>query len=155
MNNGKPRETEGGRELDYLAVDRFLSDPVCARALEAAFGFGLIDRLIQAYEIPTQSCVLAHVTTQLAALERGAPVDLVFQSIAGSEAAGVVTALGTGVTTLRVGDRVAYAPVMGAYAEYAAIPADRLIPLPASLDARTAAAVTLQGMTAHYPVKSP
>ena len=48
---------------------------------------GLIDRLIQAYAIPTQSCVLAHVTTQLAALERGAPVDLVFQSIAGTEAA--------------------------------------------------------------------
>jgi len=48
---------------------------------------GLIDRLIQAYKIPTQSCVLAHVTTQLAALERGAPVDLVFQSIAGTEGA--------------------------------------------------------------------
>jgi NADPH2:quinone reductase len=74
--------------------------------------------------------------------------------IPGSEAAGVVTALGAGVTTVRVGDRVAYAPVMGAYAEYAAIPADRLIPLPASVDARTAAAVTLQGMTAHYLVTS-
>jgi len=47
----------------------------------------LIDELIRRYEIPTQSCVLAHVTTQLAALERGAPVDLVFQSIAGTEAA--------------------------------------------------------------------
>ena len=43
--------------------------------------------LIAAYEIPTQSCVLAHVTTQIAAIERGAPVDLVFQSIAGTEAA--------------------------------------------------------------------
>ena len=47
----------------------------------------LIDELIQRYEIPTQSCVLAHVTTQLAALERGAPLDLMFQSIAGTEAA--------------------------------------------------------------------
>jgi ethanolamine ammonia-lyase large subunit len=47
----------------------------------------LIDELIQRYEIPTQSCVLAHVTTQLDALARGAPVDLVFQSIAGTEAA--------------------------------------------------------------------
>jgi len=47
----------------------------------------LIDEVIQRYEIPTQSCVLAHVTTQLAALERGAPIDLVFQSIAGTEAA--------------------------------------------------------------------
>ena len=46
----------------------------------------LIDELIQRYGIPTQSCVLAHVTNQLAAIERGAPVDLVFQSIAGTEA---------------------------------------------------------------------
>ncbi len=47
----------------------------------------LIDALRQRFAIPLQSCVLAHVTTQLAALERGAPVDLVFQSIAGTEAA--------------------------------------------------------------------
>ena len=47
----------------------------------------LMDDLITRYEIPTQSCVLAHVTTQLRAIEQGAPVDLVFQSIAGSQAA--------------------------------------------------------------------
>lgn len=47
----------------------------------------MLDTLIQRYEIPTQSCVLAHVTTQLEALRRGAPIDLVFQSIAGTEAA--------------------------------------------------------------------
>lgn len=46
-----------------------------------------LDRLITAYSIPTQSCCLAHISTQLAALERGAPVDLLFQSIAGTEAA--------------------------------------------------------------------
>ena len=46
-----------------------------------------LDSLISKYEIPTQSCVLAHVTTQLEAIRRGAPVDLVFQSIAGTEAA--------------------------------------------------------------------
>src|SRR6202142_1225491 len=44
-------------------------------------------RLIEAYKIPTQSCCLAHITTQLAALKRGAPVDLLFQSVAGTEAA--------------------------------------------------------------------
>ena len=44
-------------------------------------------RLIEAYDIPTQSCCLAHITTQLAALKRGAPVDLLFQSVAGTEAA--------------------------------------------------------------------
>ncbi len=47
----------------------------------------LLDELIRRYAIPTQSCVLAHVTTQLEAMRRGAPVDLVFQSIAGTEAA--------------------------------------------------------------------
>ncbi len=47
----------------------------------------MLAELIERYEIPTQSCVLAHITTQLAAIERGAPVDLVFQSIAGTETA--------------------------------------------------------------------
>ena len=47
----------------------------------------LIDGLRQRFQIPVQSCVLAHITTQLAALEQGAPVDLIFQSIAGTEAA--------------------------------------------------------------------
>jgi ethanolamine ammonia-lyase large subunit len=47
----------------------------------------MIDRIRERYQIPTQSCVLAHITTQLQALERGAPVDLIFQSIAGSEKA--------------------------------------------------------------------
>ncbi|MEP6668344.1 MAG: ethanolamine ammonia-lyase subunit EutB [Chthoniobacter sp.] len=55
----------------------------------AAYGtlLRLIDQLIQEYEIPTQSCVLAHVTTALRCMEAGEPVDLVFQSIAGSQAA--------------------------------------------------------------------
>jgi ethanolamine ammonia-lyase large subunit len=48
---------------------------------------GALNRLVDAYEIPTQTCCLAHITTQLAALSRGAPVDLLFQSVAGSEAA--------------------------------------------------------------------
>ena len=46
-----------------------------------------LDRLIETYQIPTQACCLAHISTQLASLERGAPVDLLFQSIAGTEAA--------------------------------------------------------------------
>ncbi len=68
----------------------------------------------------------------------------------GQEAAGVVTGVGTGVTDVQVGDRVAYTNVLGAYAEYAAVPADRVVPLPASVDARHGAAALLQGMTAHY-----
>ncbi len=46
-----------------------------------------LNRLVDAYEIPTQTCCLAHIATQLAALNRGAPVDLLFQSVAGTEAA--------------------------------------------------------------------
>ncbi|HET7435711.1 MAG TPA: quinone oxidoreductase [Thermoanaerobaculia bacterium] len=68
----------------------------------------------------------------------------------GSEAAGVVEAVGEDVDEVKVGDRVAYAMVPGAYASYAAVPAAKLVPLPDEIDARTAAAAMLQGMTAHY-----
>src|SRR5689334_5953121 len=46
-----------------------------------------LNRLVDAYEIPTQTCCLAHITTELAALSRQAPIDLLFQSVAGTEAA--------------------------------------------------------------------
>ena len=68
----------------------------------------------------------------------------------GMEAAGTVAATGPEVTEIRVGDRVAYAPHLGAYAEYAVVPDERLVKIPDGLDARSAAAVILQGMTAHY-----
>lgn len=68
----------------------------------------------------------------------------------GSEGAGVVEGIGPGVTEVAVGDRVAYAGALGAYAEYAVVPAARLVSLPAKVDFKTAAAVMLQGMTAHY-----
>lgn len=68
----------------------------------------------------------------------------------GSEAAGIVAAVGAGVTDVAVGDRVAYAMVLGAYAEYAAVPAARLVKVPDAVDLQTAAAVMLQGLTAHY-----
>jgi NADPH2:quinone reductase len=68
----------------------------------------------------------------------------------GMEAAGTVTATAPDVTEVRTGDRVAYAPHIGAYAEYAAVPADRLVKLPAGMDSHSAAATMLQGMTAHY-----
>ncbi len=68
----------------------------------------------------------------------------------GSEGAGVVTAVGSDVDTLRPGDRVAYTGVLGSYAEFAAVPADRLVRLPETVSTRQAAACMLQGMTAHY-----
>ncbi len=68
----------------------------------------------------------------------------------GQEGAGVVEALGPGVEVVAPGDRVAWAGPLGSYAEWAALPADRLVPVPAGVGAETAAAVMLQGMTAHY-----
>ena len=66
------------------------------------------------------------------------------------EGAGVVEAVGEGVTEAAPGDRVAYAMPRGAYAEYHCVPAWQLVKLPAAVDYNTAAAVMLQGMTAHY-----
>jgi NADPH2:quinone reductase len=72
----------------------------------------------------------------------------------GVEAAGVVTVVGPEVTGLAPGDRVAYTGVAGADAEYAAVPAERLVPVPAGVSTKQAAAVILQGMTAHYLASS-
>jgi NADPH2:quinone reductase len=74
--------------------------------------------------------------------------------VSGQEAAGVVTEVGSEVTTLQPGDRVAYTSVLGSYAEYAAVPASRLVKIPDELDFEQAAAAMLQGMTAHYLVHS-
>lgn len=70
--------------------------------------------------------------------------------IAGAEAAGTVEAVGPGVATVRLGERVASFNVLGAYAEYALAQAERLVPLPDRVTTRQAAAVLLQGATAHY-----
>jgi len=78
----------------------------------------------------------------------GYPVQLPF--IPGREGAGVVEAVGEGVTNVKPGDRVAYAGQPGAYAEASVIQADSLIPLPADLSFEQGAAFPLQGMTAHY-----
>ena len=68
----------------------------------------------------------------------------------GMEAAGVIEQVGAEVTEFKVGDRVAYASQQGSYAEYAAVPAAKLVPVPDGLDSRSAATALLQGMTAHY-----
>ena len=70
--------------------------------------------------------------------------------IIGSEGAGVVTTVGSAVTSVKAGDRVAWAMVLGSYAEYAIVPADRLVPVPEQVSLEDAAAAMLQGMTAHY-----
>src|SRR5687768_16262742 len=76
------------------------------------------------------------------------PAQLPF--VNGQEAAGVVTETGSEVTELQVGDRVAYSGALGSYAEFAAVPAARLVKIPDDLSFEQAAAAMLQGMTAHY-----
>lgn len=68
----------------------------------------------------------------------------------GLEAAGIVEAMGENTSLFRVGDRVAYGLSLGAYAEYALVPEEKLVPIPESLSMDKTAAVMLQGMTAHY-----
>ncbi len=68
----------------------------------------------------------------------------------GMEAAGVVEAVGDGVSHIKPGDRVAYGTVLGAYAEQRIAPADRLVPIAEGVEDRTAAAMMLKGMTAEY-----
>ncbi|HXY15779.1 MAG TPA: quinone oxidoreductase [Terriglobales bacterium] len=70
--------------------------------------------------------------------------------VLGQEGAGSVTAIGADVKSLKVGERVAWTGVLGSYAEYAAVPADRLVPVPSGITDQQAAAAMLQGMTAHY-----
>ena len=82
-----------------------------------------------------------------------------FPASVGQEAAGVVDAVGPGATEVQVGQRVAYTGQPGAYADFAVVAASALVPLPDGVDTCTAAAVMMQGMTAHalavsaYPLK--
>ncbi len=68
----------------------------------------------------------------------------------GVEGGGVVTEVGPNVAEVKAGDRVAYSGVLGSYAQFAAVPAARLVKLPEGLDGKAGAAAMLQGMTAHY-----
>jgi NADPH2:quinone reductase len=70
--------------------------------------------------------------------------------VLGQEGAGVVTAVGADVKLVKPGDRVAWSGLMGSYADYAALAADRLVPIPSGVTDQQATAAMLQGMTAHY-----
>ncbi|HUZ23634.1 MAG TPA: quinone oxidoreductase [Streptosporangiaceae bacterium] len=70
--------------------------------------------------------------------------------VPGSEGAGTVAGVGAGVADFSVGSRVAWSGLPGSYAEQAVLPADRAVPVPGGVDLEVAAAVMLQGMTAHY-----
>jgi NADPH2:quinone reductase len=70
--------------------------------------------------------------------------------VLGQEGAGVVTQVGSEVKSIKPGDHVAWTSIPGSYAEYVAVPAERLVPVPNGVSDQQAAAAMLQGMTAHY-----
>ena len=72
--------------------------------------------------------------------------------IPGQEGAGVVTAVGSEASSVKVGDHVAWSGLQGAYAEYAAVPAERLVPIPPGVNEREAAAAMLQGNDSPLPL---
>jgi NADPH2:quinone reductase len=77
---------------------------------------------------------------------------LALPAVLGQEGAGTVSAVAPDVHDVKVGDRVAFTLVMGSYAEFTAVPADKLVKIPEGVNEREAAAAILQGMTAHYLV---
>jgi NADPH2:quinone reductase len=121
-------EVGGPEKLQFEAIAEPIPDPGQVRVRQTAIGLNFIDVYLRTglYKAPA------------------------FPFIPGQEGAGVVEALGPGVTELAVGDRVAYAGVNGAYAETRVLPAERLVHLPDGVDDRTAAAMMLKGMTAEY-----
>lgn len=82
--------------------------------------------------------------------QRSGQYKLALPMTLGLEAGGTVTAVGPNVAEVRVGDKVAYTGIPGAYAQYAAVPAARLVVLPQGISTRQGAAAMLQGLTAHY-----
>jgi NADPH:quinone reductase len=121
-------EIGGPEQLRFEAIAEPIPGPGQARIRQTAIGVNFIDVYLRTglYKAPA------------------------FPFIPGQEGAGVVEALGPGVTEIAVGDRVAYAGVGGAYAETRVISAERLVRLPDGIDDRTAAAMMLKGMTAEY-----
>src|ERR1700723_1397616 len=88
--------------LLYGCGDAVIGVNPASDSVESVSGIlGALNRLVEAYRIPTQTCCLAHISTQLLAMERGAPADLLFQSVAGSEAAN--RSFGISLSTLREG----------------------------------------------------
>jgi NADPH2:quinone reductase len=127
MKSIQVRELGGPEKLELVEIATPQPGPGQALVRVAASGVNYID-----------------VYYRTGLYKAGIPVAL------GNEGAGTVEQTGPGVTEVAPGDRVAWAMAHGSYAEYALVPAAQLVKLPAALDFQTAAAVMLQGMTAHY-----
>lgn len=125
------REPGGPEVLTYTEIDRPVPGPGQLLVKVGAAGVNFIDTYKRSgtYKVP-------------------------YPFTPGSELAGTVEELGEGVTGFTAGDRVATAEGINCYADYALVDADAALPVPAGLDDLTAAALPLQGMTAHYLINS-
>lgn len=120
--------TQGGPEvLSYEQIDEPSPGPGQVKVRVAAAGLNFIDTY-----------------------QRGGLYEMATPFTPGLEGAGVVVDIGLGVTEPAVGDRVAWATNMGSYAEFAVMPADRVVAVPDGIELELAAALMLQGLTAHY-----
>lgn len=116
--------------------------------------------VMQWRELPDPSAGDGEVVVEVAAAglnfidtyQRSGLYDMSMPFVPGLEGAGTVVDVGDGVTSIAVGDHVAWATGTGSYATQVVVPADRVVPVPSDVDLETAAAVPLQGMTAHYLV---
>jgi NADPH2:quinone reductase len=114
--------------------------------------------VLELVELPDPAPGPGQVLVQLAAAglnfldtyRRGGVYPMPFPHVVGSEGSGTVVALGDGVSDFAVGDRVAWSDAPNSYAELVLVSADRLLPVPDGVDLDVAAALPLQGMTAHY-----
>ncbi|MDH3320044.1 MAG: quinone oxidoreductase [Betaproteobacteria bacterium] len=86
--------------------------------------------------------------------QRSGLYPMTLPQVAGNEGAGVVAAVGSGVTTLKTGDRVAYTGLIGSYCGERLVPADRMVKIPEGISDEQAASIMLKGMTVHYLIHS-
>ncbi|WIJ23707.1 quinone oxidoreductase family protein [Devosia sp. RR2S18] len=121
------RETGGPEVLSFEEQEVAAPGPGQVKLRQSAIGLNFIDTYQRSGLYPVQT-----------------------PFIGGNEGAGVVTAIGEGVSHLQVGDRVAYQGQIGAYATERLAAADRVVPIPEGVDDQTAAAVMLKGLTAYY-----
>ena len=130
------------------------------RAIHATEAGG--PEVLSVVDVPAPSAGPGELVVRLAAAgvnfrdtyERSGVYPMSFPHVPGAEGAGTVTAVGEGVSDFAVGDRVAWADARASYAEEVVVPAAVALPVPDGLDLETAAALPLQGMTAHYLVAS-
>lgn len=145
------------RDLDMFWPARCLNDSMKAIVATAAGGPEVLEYTDVAEPSPGPGEVVVQVAAAgvnfIDTYRRSGVYPTPFPHVVGSEGAGVVVAAGA-ETNAKPGDRVAWAQALGSYAELVAVDTQQLLPVPDELDLRTAAALPLQGMTAHYLCRS-